>query len=451
VHVETLTSCSSELRVKPATDADGAYLLEAFEQALSPYYDGDHHLHAKRVLQTHLAGGKDDRGLLSTRQLLLVLWEGDRRCGVLNLVFKRQSTCKISPLILFPPDQNRRGLGTKLMGAAEEQARSAGARNLYCTVAKNNESSLTFFLQHGFVVCGDADEQYKTGETEILLRKPLPQPRSVVDADDTISVLQVQDAAWSEIRKLLSSNLPRLVDGVSDAWLESMHRNTRNYYASPEDDGHRTWVFAAQDRSGRYRAAAIVTYKKGGALKVMPIAARDMVAFRALILDLPSLLFGWGRKAYLHHAPTAAEVAILQESTWKLEALLPGAYGEEVITQQWGCSLDSDAPPRNLRVNSRYLSMIKSGQKKLEIRVAYEHIKEINSGDLVKLVSNSSADHVIRAVHEVRRYSSLEQMLEREDIEQVLPGFTHEEALRRLRVIYPPEKERLGIVVLDLG
>jgi hypothetical protein len=81
VHVETLTSCSSELRVKPATDADGAYLLEAFEQALSPYYDGDHHLHAKRVLQTHLAGGKDDRGLLSTRQLLLVLWEGTGAAG----------------------------------------------------------------------------------------------------------------------------------------------------------------------------------------------------------------------------------------------------------------------------------------------------------------------------------------------------------------------------------
>ena len=64
------------------------------------------------------------------------------------------------------------------MGAAEEQARSAGARNLYCTVAKNNENSLTFFLQHGFVVCGDADEQYKTGETEILLRKPLPRSSS---------------------------------------------------------------------------------------------------------------------------------------------------------------------------------------------------------------------------------------------------------------------------------
>ena len=448
--IRTLTPDISELCVRPATRADSTYLLEAFEQALSPYYEGDHHAHAKRVLRTHLDGGEDNRGLLSMRQLLFVLWEGDRRCGVLNLVFKRQSTCKISPLILFPPNQKRRGLGTALIGAAEEEALIAGARNLYCTVTKNNENSLAFFQQHGFVVCGDADAQYKTGETEILLRKPLSRPAE--DADDVISVLQVNDdAAWIEVRKLLASNLSELVDGVSDAWLESMHRNAQSYYDSPEDDGRRAWVFASQDRSGRYRAAAIVTYKKGGALKVMPIAARDITAFRALILDLPTLLFGLGRKAYLHHAPTAAEVATLQESTWKLEALLPGAYSEKVTTQQWGCSLGADAPPRNLRINARYLSMIKSGQKKLEIRVAYDHIKKISPGDLVRLVSNSSAEYITRDVREVRRYRDLDQMLKHEDIDQVLPGFTPDEALRRLREIYPPAKERLGIVVLGLG
>jgi len=143
--------------------------------------------------------------------------------------------------------------------------------------------------------------------------------------------------------------------------------------------------------------------------------------------------------------------ATLQESTWKLEALLPGAYREEVTTQQWGCSLGPDAPPRNLRINARYLSMIKSGQKKLEIRVAYGHIKKINSGDPIRLVSNSSAEYIVRDVHEVRRYPSLDQMLKHEDIDQVLPGFTPDEALRRLREIYPPDKERQGIVVLDLG
>jgi hypothetical protein len=87
-----------------------------------------------------------------------------------------------------------------------------------------------------------------------------------------------------------------------------MRRNAMYHDAAPKDEGRRAFIYAAQDRAGRYRAAAIATYKKGGALKVMPIAARDIMAFRALIADLPMLLHGHGRKAYLHHAPTAAEV-----------------------------------------------------------------------------------------------------------------------------------------------
>jgi ASC-1-like (ASCH) protein len=450
--VKRQTSISETPRVcvAPATSADGVYLLNAFEQALSPYYDGDHLVHAQRVLHTHLSGGIDNRGLLSARQLLLVLWEGGARRGIINLVFKRQSTCKISPLILFPAEQNGRGLGAILIHKAEEIARDAGARNLYCTVAASNERSLSFFLQNGFFVCGDANEQYKAGETEILLRKPLSQTSSDPGAEEVISVVKVQEyAAWNEVKELLSSSLPRLVDGAGDAWLESMYRNAKDYCYSPRDDGRRSWVYAAQDRSGCYRAGAIVTYKKGGALKVMPISASDISAFRALVIDLPTLLFESGRKVYIHHVPTAAEVAALQESDWKLEGLLPGAYREDVITQQWGCSLDKDSMIRSLRIQSRYLSMIRSGRKKIEVRVAYDHIKTIRSGDVIKLVAG--IEKVVRQVREVRHYTSIDELLEHEDVAEVLPGLKRDEALQRLREIYPPEKERLGIIVFDLG
>jgi len=444
------TSVAPALCVVPATSADRPYLIEAFKQSLAPYYDGDHVVHAERVLRTHLSGGQDDRGLLSTRQLLLVLREGGRRRGILNLVFKRQSTCKISPLILFPADQNGRGLGSVLISAAEEEARKAGARNLYCTVTKNNHNALTFFLELGFVVCGAADAQYKTGETEILLRKSLSNAAPTLEAEDIISVAQVNDDdSWSEVRKLLSSSLPGTVAGVNDSWLESMHRNALHHDDSPQFEGRRVWIYAAQDRTGRYRAGAIVTHKKGGALKVMPIAACDIAAFRALIFDLPTLLFGSGRKVYLHHAPSAAEVAVLQESPWQLEGLLPGAYRADVVTQQWGCHLDGDEHIRSLRIQDQYLSMVKTGQKLLEIRVAYEHIKKIKRGDQIQLVSNSG--QVVRRIYDVRRYQSLDHMAASEDIETILPGLEPEVALRRLHEIYPPQKERLGIVVLDLG
>jgi ASC-1-like (ASCH) protein/GNAT superfamily N-acetyltransferase len=436
--------------IRPATADDTSYLFDAFEHALSPYYGGDHLAHAERLLQTHLSGGIDNRGLLSTRQLLLVLWEGAHRRGILNLVFKRQSTCKISPLILFPSNQDRRGLGTTLLRAAEAEARKAGARQLYCTVAQSNRSTLAFFLELGFAICGDAHEQYKAEETEILLRRPLSYPTLGSGKEDMISVAQVKDnEAWSEVRKLLAEGLPELIEGVSDAWLESMYDNARQFGDSSNDEGRRAWVYAAKDRSGEYRAAAIATYKKGGSLKIMPIAAHDLAAFRALILDLPTLLFGYGRKAYIHHAPSAAEVAVLQESAWTLEGLLPGAYREDVVTQQWGCALGKkDAPLQLLRIQNDYLAMIKRREKTLEIRVAYDHIKRIKPGDRIRLASAS--DQVVRRVRDVRSYPTLELMVDNEDIEQALPGLKSDEALERLREIYPPKKEELGIVVLDL-
>jgi hypothetical protein len=187
-------------------------------------------------------------------------WEGTHRRGVLNLVFKRQSTCKISPLILYPAGQDRRGLGTILLQAAETEARKAGARHLYCTVAKNNIETLAFFLQLGFTVCGDAHEQYKAGETEMLLRRPL-RNESKFASEDIISVSQVQDrATWSEVRDLLAQCLPNLVDGVTASWLESLYRNAQENVGWPETEGRRTWIYAAKDRANRYRAAAIPRY-----------------------------------------------------------------------------------------------------------------------------------------------------------------------------------------------
>jgi len=446
------TQVSPKLDITPATPADGPYLVEAFERSLAPYYDGDHAAHAKRVLRTHLGGGKDDRGLLSSRQLLLVLRDGGQRRGILNLVFKHQSTCKISPLILFPGDQDRRGLGRALVGTAEREARKAGARNLYCTVTEKNHSALTFFLELGFAICGAAHEQYKSGETEILLRKSLAPSSSTLGPENIISVSQVRDDfAWDEVKKLISGSLTEILFGVNDTWLESMYQNALHQDTSPEVEGRRVWVYSAQDRTGCYRAGAIVTSKKGGALKVMPVAASDIAAFRALIFDLPTLLFGCGRKAYLQHAPSANEVIALQESPWQLEGLLPDAYRPGVTTQQWGCPLNGTSPVRSLRIQDRYLSLIRNGQKKLEIRVGYEHIKKIRRGDEIRLVSNSRSEQVIRRVRDVRHYVSLDQMAASEDIDQILPGLGPAEALRRLHEIYPPDKERYGVIVLDLA
>jgi ASC-1-like (ASCH) protein len=269
-------------------------------------------------------------------------------------------------------------------------------------------------------------------------------------SEDIISVAQTcDDIAWKEVKDLLLESLYGQVAGGDDEWLESLRRSSKDEKRSPHDEQGNVWVYAARDRSSRYRAAAIVTSKKGGSLKIMPIAATDSVAFRALILDLPLLLAGKGHKAYIHHTPSVGEVAALQESNWQFESQFPGSYHEDVVTQQWGYPLGKAAPPPHLRIQDRFLRMITSGRKSLEVRVGYAHIKAIKPGGSIQFIAN--AGQTLCSVADVRSYRSLESMIKHEDVSKALPGLAEDEALAQLRRIYPPEKERLGIVVLELA
>lgn len=436
--------------VRPATALDAPYVLEAFDHALGPFYGGDHIAHARRLVKTHLEGGDDQRGLLSARQLLLILWDGRRRAGVLNLVFKRQATCKISPLILYPRDQRDRGLRAILVSAAEQEARKAGARQLYCTVARSNAGTLQFFVQNGFVLCGQAYGQYKEGETEVLLRRAVRTDTGATAAEDLISVVEVtDDESWIAARKLLVEAANSAVEGVDDSWIDSLRLGTSRLCGLPGPEQHGAWAYAAVDRSGEHRAAAIVVAKKGGALKIMPLAARDDDALRALLVDLPMLLADKGRKAYVHMSPAVSEISVLQETGWLLEAQIPGAYHSSVVTQQWGHPLSEDAMQKTLRIQPRYLSLIASGQKTLEIRVGYDHIREIKPGASIRLTSNDTG--ITRKVKSVRKYTSFTDMIAGEDLSLALPGLDPASALSVLRNIYPPEKESLGVFVFELA
>lgn len=435
--------------VRLAKSTDRAYLIEAFCHALAPYYGGDHSAHASRLIQTHLAGGNDRRGLLSIKQVLYVLWDNNQRHGVLNLVFKRQGTCKISPLILYPNTQDKGGFGETLLKVAKSEARAAGSRQLYCTVAQSNRNALLFFLQNGFVVCGTANSQYKDGETEVLLRHPLDSEPDTQEARSIISVTEVcNDDDWVRIRKLFMRDMTQHVDGADYHWLDSLLAKAQHTRAANSNASAAAWIYCARDRTGAYRAAAVALPKDGGSVKIMPVAAMDADAFRALIIDLPALLDGKGRKAYVHIDPKPHEVASLQESGWVFEAHIPGAYSVNVVTQQWGRPLGRDASLKTLRIHDRYLRQIAGGLKTLEIRVAYPHIRRIRPGDTLCLMSRSES--VQCAVNDVRSYPGFAEMLLNEEVDKALPGTSSPAALDQLRAIYPAAKESLGVVVIEL-
>lgn len=96
-------------------------------------------------------------------------------------------------------------------------------------------------------------------------------------------------------------------------------------------------------------------------------------------------------------------------------------------------------------IKQKFLNLILSGKKTLEVRVLYPNLRRIKKGDLINLNNQAT----IR-VKDVRTYSTFEEMLSHEKASRIVPGSTREEVLKLLKSLYPPYKEQLGVLVLEV-
>ena len=101
---------------------------------------------------------------------------------------------------------------------------------------------------------------------------------------------------------------------------------------------------------------------------------------------------------------------------------------------------------KTLWIEPEYLDLILSGRKTIEVRVGYSNIARLREGDLLRL--NDQHLYVIRRIG---RYPDFETLLAHEDAEAIAPGMSPETLLRRLRELYPPEKEALGAIALEIA
>jgi ASC-1-like (ASCH) protein len=99
-----------------------------------------------------------------------------------------------------------------------------------------------------------------------------------------------------------------------------------------------------------------------------------------------------------------------------------------------------------LWIKEDYLGQILSGRKTVEVRVAYPNIARLQPGDALLLNST----HLYRLVA-VRRYASFDQLVTAEEISTIAPDLPNRAALlAACRPLYPPEKESLGVVALEI-
>jgi ASC-1-like (ASCH) protein len=100
---------------------------------------------------------------------------------------------------------------------------------------------------------------------------------------------------------------------------------------------------------------------------------------------------------------------------------------------------------RTLWIKEQYLQNILAGDKDIEVRVAYSNIARLQPGDVVRL-----NDRYPATIRRVARYRSFAELLQSEDVARIAPQLDREQVLSALRAIYPPEKEALGVVALQL-
>ena len=160
---------AGKIIIREARAGDFGWVENLMQDTLESYYGGDHRAHAKRIFDAHIAGGIDRLGFFSFEQRMYIAEIDGERAGMIHLVGKRQSTYKISPLIVAPGFQGKFGLGNLLLEHVESYVRGQQARQLYCTVAEKNVTAMQFFLRKGFIRAGSSDSHYKAGVTETML------------------------------------------------------------------------------------------------------------------------------------------------------------------------------------------------------------------------------------------------------------------------------------------
>ena len=436
----------NDIIVRPARADDFDFVADLMIRALTPFYDGDHYAHARRIFDAHMAGGVDRVGQFSAGQHMFIAESDGQPVGVIHVVNKKQGTVKISPLIVDTAYRGKMGVGSVLLKHAEDFARSLDARQLYCTVASPNQKALQFFLRKGFLVTGTARNHYMMGVDEHMLYKQLVDEAGFDSPN--ISVVPFDESQADSARALILSQMSDAFNGVDNDWVDALFAGYRRRELG--DVNAKFKIIFTAECDGKVVGVAGATPKKGRPIKLMPLVASSEAAFEALVVDLQGLLEDYGHKLYVHLVPEPWQVACLQRHGWSLEGVFPGGYAPNSVVQQWGFNFNKEgASVRKMRIKKPYFDAIMEGRKTLEVRVGYNSIKRLKAGGLLQLETGHTSG-VVR-IRAIRIYDNFADMLAAEPWRQiVLQARDAEEALHLLRKIYPARKERLGVHVIEI-
>ena len=103
-------------------------------------------------------------------------------------------------------------------------------------------------------------------------------------------------------------------------------------------------------------------------------------------------------------------------------------------------------PAKVLWIREPYLDQILTRRKTVEVRVGYPNILRLKPGDRLSL-----NDEYPATLLGIRVYAGFDQLLAHEDPAAIAPDLSPDQLPDALRQIYPPDKEAMGAVALEIG
>ncbi|TMU92438.1 ASCH domain-containing protein [Streptomyces sp. DASNCL29] len=111
---------------------------------------------------------------------------------------------------------------------------------------------------------------------------------------------------------------------------------------------------------------------------------------------------------------------------------------------------DTTARVRELNLYRQYFDLVAAGTKTIEVRVKYPHLADLAPGDTIRFRIKGTDETCEVKVKRVTEYPGFEALLDGEGPANVNPTSTRDEQLANIRAIYPPEKEALGALAIEI-
>ncbi len=112
---------------------------------------------------------------------------------------------------------------------------------------------------------------------------------------------------------------------------------------------------------------------------------------------------------------------------------------------------DTTARVRELNLYRQYFDLVAAGTKTIEVRVKYPHLADLAAGDIIRFCIKGTDETCEVKVERVTEYPDFEALLDGEGPANVNPTATREQQLANIRAIYPPEKEALGALAIEIA